>query len=150
MSTPACTAGSSCSTATPRGVAAAAPRRHPAARRASMRAAATAEGGNGAGAPQPRPRSLATLLVHSEGLVADPFAASMPPIYQTATFQQPDAIEMGEYDYNRSGNPTRTVLESMLAQMEVGRGTGAEGDGADALLPAALLCCCRKPRLHGS
>lgn len=53
-----------------------------------------------------------------------------PAALQTATFQQPDAIEMGEYDYNRSGNPTRTVLEKMLAQMEVGRVGAGLADGA--------------------
>ncbi len=102
-----------------------------ASRRRQMRTAASAAdaGANGAGAAQqgqqaPRRRSLATLLVHSEGLVSDEFAASMPPIYQTATFQQPGAIEMGEYDYSRSGNPTRTVLEKQLAILEV-RGAGA-------------------------
>lgn len=100
----------------------------PASRRTMLRPAAAAasgaapdSGSNGAqGQQQPRRRlSLATQLVHSEGHVQDPFGASMPPIYQTATFQQPDAVEMGEYDYSRSGNPTRTVLEKMLAQMEV-------------------------------
>lgn len=62
----------------------------PAAARAApvhraMRTAATADG-NGAEPEQQqrRPRSLATLLVHSEGLVNDPFAASMPPIYQVS------------------------------------------------------------------
>ena len=59
-----------------------------------------------------------TLLVHSEGLSEDPYAASMPPIYQTATFGQPNATENGEYDYSRSGNPTRTTLELALARME--------------------------------
>lgn len=50
-----------------------------------MRTAATTDG-NGAEPEQQqrRPRSLATLLVHSEGLVDDPFAASMPPIYQVS------------------------------------------------------------------
>lgn len=96
-------------------------------RRRPMRTAASAAGtgANGADSSQqvqqaPRRRSLATLLVHSEGLVSDEFAASMPPIYQTATFQQPGAIDMGEYDYSRSGNPTRTVLEKQLAILEVG------------------------------
>ena len=33
------------------------------------------------------------------------------PIYQTATFEQEHADSFGEYDYSRSGNPTRSVLE---------------------------------------
>ena len=43
----------------------------------------------------------------------DSHGAIVPPIYQTATFEQP-----GEYDYTRSGNPTRTLLEQQLADLE--------------------------------
>ena len=76
----------------------------------------------GAGNGKPRKAvSLATLLVHSEDFTDDPFGASMPPLYQTATFQQPGATEMGEYDYSRSGNPTRAVLERQMAALEVRR-----------------------------
>ncbi|RUP50825.1 hypothetical protein BC936DRAFT_137597 [Jimgerdemannia flammicorona] len=38
----------------------------------------------------------------------DPHGAASVPIYQTATFKQKSATQMGEYDYSRSGNPTRT------------------------------------------
>ena len=79
---------------------------------------AATNGSNGSNGAAPR-RRLATLLLHSEGLVNDEFGASMPPIYQTATFTQPGATDMGEYDYSRSGNPTRTVLERQLAVLEV-------------------------------
>ena len=41
----------------------------------------------------------------------DPHGAMVPPIYQTATFEQSSASEFGQYDYTRSGNPTRTLLE---------------------------------------
>jgi len=46
------------------------------------------------------------------------YGAIVPPIYQTATFEQPTATEFGEYDYTRSGNPTRTLLEQQLADLE--------------------------------
>ena len=92
----------------------------PPARGATMRLQASANGNGAGNGAAPRPRSLSTMLVHSEGLVDDQYGASMPPIYQTATFAQPGATEMGEYDYNRSGNPTRTVLEKQLAALEVG------------------------------
>jgi cystathionine beta-lyase len=62
---------------------------------------------------------MTTKLVHSEEYVDDPYGAAMPPLYQTATFRQPGATEMGEYDYSRSGNPTRTVLEKQMADLEV-------------------------------
>ena len=48
----------------------------------------------------------------------DTHGAIVPPIYQTATFEQPTATEFGEYDYSRSGNPTRTILEAQLANLE--------------------------------
>eukprot|EP00250_Pteridium_aquilinum_P001298 c11509_g1_i2 orf=243-1508(+) len=48
----------------------------------------------------------------------DPFDALSTPLYQTATFKQPSATENGPYDYTRSGNPTRTALESLLAKLE--------------------------------
>ena len=48
----------------------------------------------------------------------DAYGAIVPPIYQTATFEQPTASEFGEYDYTRSGNPTRTLLEQQLAHLE--------------------------------
>jgi cystathionine beta-lyase len=48
----------------------------------------------------------------------DTHGAIVPPIYQTATFEQPTASEFGEYDYTRSGNPTRTLLEQQLADLE--------------------------------
>ncbi|XP_054817995.1 cystathionine beta-lyase, chloroplastic isoform X2 [Prosopis cineraria] len=40
------------------------------------------------------------------------------PIYQTATFKQPSATKNGPYDYTRSGNPTRDVLERLLAKLD--------------------------------
>ena len=48
----------------------------------------------------------------------DKHGAIVPPIYQTATFEQPTATEFGEYDYTRSGNPTRTLLQDQLADLE--------------------------------
>ena len=48
----------------------------------------------------------------------DAYGAMVPPIYQTATFEQLNATEFGEYDYTRSGNPTRTLLEQQLADLE--------------------------------
>ncbi|KAI8897843.1 Cys/Met metabolism PLP-dependent enzyme-domain-containing protein [Globomyces pollinis-pini] len=49
--------------------------------------------------------------------VHDPYNSSSIPIYQTATFKQHNVSDMGEYDYSRSGNPTRTHVESHLAKL---------------------------------
>ena len=62
--------------------------------------------------------SDATALARGPRRDADPFAASAPPLYQTATFCQPSAAGGGEYDYTRSGNPTRDRLEEELARLE--------------------------------
>jgi cystathionine beta-lyase len=58
---------------------------------------------------------LQTLLLHpAASSVTDPYDASGPPLYQTATFGQPSATEGGQFDYTRSGNPTRTMLEEQV------------------------------------
>ncbi len=48
----------------------------------------------------------------------DPYCSSAPPIYQTATFRQPGADEFGEYDYSRTANPTRNLVERQIARLE--------------------------------
>ena len=63
----------------------------------------------------------------------DPHGAVAPPIYQTATFRQPSAVEFGEYDYTRSGNPTRTLLEQQLAELESGSHACAFASGMAAI-----------------
>ncbi|EON66110.1 cystathionine beta-lyase [Coniosporium apollinis CBS 100218] len=63
-----------------------------------------------------RKYALATELVYTEG--NDQYNASSVPIYQSATFKQTSATGGGgEYDYTRSGNPTRTHLERHLAKI---------------------------------
>ncbi|CAK7902803.1 cystathionine gamma-lyase [[Candida] anglica] len=59
--------------------------------------------------------SLETELVFSKS--SDQYNASVPPLYQSATFKQPSLSNMGEYDYTRSGNPTRTYLQNQLAKI---------------------------------
>lgn len=63
-----------------------------------------------------RQYSIATQLVYSEG--NDQYNASSVPIYQSATFKQTSATGgASDYDYTRSGNPTRTHLEKHLAKI---------------------------------
>src|SRR5579885_295640 len=59
-------------------------------------------------------------LVSFDPAPGDRFRPISTPIYQTATFEQEHADEFGEYDYSRSGNPTRAVLENHLASLENG------------------------------
>lgn len=67
----------------------------------------------------PRRRHLATKLLHPPKATDDPYEAVAPPLYQTATYGQPSATANGPYDYTRSGNPTRTQLETQMADLEV-------------------------------
>ncbi|KAJ0043014.1 hypothetical protein Pint_18243 [Pistacia integerrima] len=60
---------------------------------------------------------ISTLLMNFESKF-DPYDAVSTPLYQTATFKQPSAIECGPYDYTRTGNPTRDALESLLAKLD--------------------------------
>jgi cystathionine beta-lyase len=65
-------------------------------------------------------KKFATQLIHFEAAPKDPYHPMVTPIYQTATFEQVHADSFGEYDYSRSGNPTRSVLERQLAVLEHG------------------------------
>nr|XP_043611297.1 cystathionine beta-lyase, chloroplastic-like [Erigeron canadensis] len=61
--------------------------------------------------------SVSTILMNF-GSNFDPYGAMSTPLYQTATFKQPSATEYGPYDYTRGGNPTRDVLESLMAKLD--------------------------------
>lgn len=63
---------------------------------------------------------FATRLLTFDPAPGDRFTPANTPIYQTATFRQQDATEFGEYDYSRSGNPTRAVVEKQIAALEGG------------------------------
>lgn len=64
--------------------------------------------------------SIDTFLASYDPCPNDPYGSSCMPLYQTATFRQPGASDFGEYDYTRSGNPTRTALEQEVALLENG------------------------------
>jgi cystathionine beta-lyase len=80
----------------------------------------------------------ATRCVHLSA-DGDRYGAIVPPIYQTATFRQPTAMEFGEYDYTRSGNPTRTLLEQQLAELEGGAYACAFASGMAAITAMTRL-----------
>src|SRR5690606_38357925 len=45
----------------------------------------------------------------------------MPPVFQTSTYAQVSPGKpVGEYEYSRAANPTRTALEDALASVENG------------------------------
>ena len=62
-----------------------------------------------------------TRAVHA-GMEPDPATgAVMTPIYQTSTYAQTGINEHRGYDYARTDNPTRSVLQTALAALEGGR-----------------------------
>ena len=46
--------------------------------------------------------------------------AVVPPIHVASTFVQPDVSMSSDYDYARTGNPTRHAFESTLADLDAG------------------------------
>jgi len=69
----------------------------------------------------------------------DPYGAVAPPIYQTATFRQPSAVDCGEYDYSRTANPTRALVERQIAALEGGRFGCAFASGMAAITAVTRL-----------
>ena len=73
-----------------------------------------------------------TLAVHA-GVKADPqTGAVMTPIYATSTYAQKSPGQHAGYEYSRTQNPTREVLENALAQLENGNKAFAFSSGVAA------------------
>ncbi|HEV2169969.1 MAG TPA: aminotransferase class I/II-fold pyridoxal phosphate-dependent enzyme, partial [Candidatus Binatus sp.] len=82
---------------------------------------------------------LASRLVSFDPAPGDRFRPISTPIYQTATFEQEFADQFGEYDYSRSGNPTRAVLEKQIASLENGTHGYCFSSGMAAITTATKL-----------
>ncbi|RIK83134.1 MAG: cystathionine gamma-synthase [Planctomycetota bacterium] len=68
------------------------------------------------------------------GQEADPqTGAVVPPLHLASTFVQPGAGQWGQYDYSRSGNPTRKAFETTLSSLEGGAGALAFATGMAAM-----------------
>ena len=62
-----------------------------------------------------------TKVIHA-GVEPDPATgAIMTPIYQTSTYVQDEIGKHKGYEYSRTGNPTRSALESSIAHIENGK-----------------------------
>ncbi len=85
------------------------------------------------------PTRFATRLLHT-GHEQDPTTgAAAVPIYQVSMFDQPGLETPGEFDYARSGNPTRKALEGVLAALDEGAAAFAFGSGMAAVSSVLLL-----------
>lgn len=61
------------------------------------------------------------------------FGAVMPPLYLSSTFTFAGLGEARDYDYTRSGNPTRDQLGAALAELEDGAGAVITASGMAAI-----------------
>ncbi|MBS1985539.1 MAG: PLP-dependent transferase [Bdellovibrionales bacterium] len=91
-----------------------------------------------------------TLAIHG-GQHPDPITGAVtPPLYATSTYaQKSPAHPVGEFEYSRSHNPTRRMLEDALALMESGTYGLATSTGMTAIALVLsllqqgdeILCC---------
>lgn len=74
----------------------------------------------------------ATKIIHA--IPSDPLTGAISvPVYQTSTFiQEAPGVNKG-FDYARSNNPTRKVLEDLVAKLEDGHGGFAFSTGLAAI-----------------
>jgi cystathionine beta-lyase/cystathionine gamma-synthase len=80
-----------------------------------------------------------TLAIHAGERPDKTFGAVSVPIYQTSTFAFEDVGKTRGYDYSRTANPTRKVLEDTLAQLEGGKAGFAFATGMAAETTVAHL-----------
>ena len=65
-----------------------------------------------------RRRSLETLLAQGGHYIDPETGAIVPPIHTATTYARDERYELIGYGYSRSGNPTCTQVESVLAELE--------------------------------
>lgn len=80
-----------------------------------------------------RPKHPRTRAVRA-GLESDPVTgAVVPPIHLTSTFAFEGFGKKRQYDYSRSGNPTRDLLAAAINDLEGGAGCVVTGSGMAAI-----------------
>ena len=78
-------------------------------------------------------------LIHG-GNTIDPLTGAVNiPIYQTSTFQQKALGTEPEWEYARTGNPTRAALERLIAELEEGTAGFAFASGMAAITAVLTL-----------
>ena len=80
-----------------------------------------------------------TLAIHTGERPDKTFGAITAPIYQTSTFAFEDIGKTRGYDYSRTSNPTRKMLEDTIAQLEGGKAGFAFATGMAAETTAIHL-----------
>ena len=80
-----------------------------------------------------------TVAIHAGERPETMFGAVSVPIYQTSTFAFKDVGKTRGYDYSRTANPTRKVLEDTIARLEGGKAGFAFATGMAAETTAIHL-----------
>jgi cystathionine gamma-lyase len=80
-----------------------------------------------------------TRAIHGPDETDPQTGAVVRPIHMATTFVQPGAGVWAEFDYSRSGNPTRKAFENTLAALEGGVGALAFASGMAATHCAMML-----------
>lgn len=80
-----------------------------------------------------------TALVLAGQQVDRCYNSIVPPVYQSAIFRFDDVDLPPEFDYTRSGNPTRAALETTLTDLEGGAGAAAVSTGMAAITTVLSL-----------
>ena len=84
-------------------------------------------------------RHTESALIHG-GSAVDPLTGAVNiPIYQTSTFQQQALGLHPEWEYARTGNPTRAALERLIAELEGGDRGFAFASGMAAITAVLSL-----------
>lgn len=81
-----------------------------------------------------------TLLIHCGHTTDEYTGAVTTPIYQTSTYEQDAIGELRQgFEYSRTANPTRSSLESVIADLEQGNYGFAFGSGMAAISAVIML-----------
>ena len=88
---------------------------------------------------------IETHLARSGCEKSDPLTgAVVSPIHLSTTFERDDSALLRDFDYARSCNPTRKLLETSFANLECAKESFACSSGMQAVLTLLLSC----PRAH--
>ena len=80
-----------------------------------------------------------TKFIHHPGSACPRTGALSTPIYQVSTFKRSSVDQQNGYDYSRTGNPTRDVLERYIASVEEGAYGFAFSSGMAAISACLML-----------
>ncbi|MFX3624495.1 MAG: bifunctional cystathionine gamma-lyase/homocysteine desulfhydrase [Ectobacillus sp.] len=80
-----------------------------------------------------------TKLIHGIHIGDELTGAVTVPIYQTSTYRQEAIGKHKGYEYSRTGNPTRSALEEMMAVLENGHAGFAFSSGMAAITAVMMV-----------